>query len=144
METYMIAALKCLQFKQKDITNQTYMRGRTQKKEWVEVLKDKIQMYYVKVVQLGPSTQPLSLQHPPPSHTHFPKDRGWGRHFENCVTFRCWKPVLCWVTSATDSLKSIVRHCQGTGHLRERMLTTSKHCPGTYLQVLTDLPRSMA
>lgn len=70
----MTADLKLLQFKQRDTINQTYMQGGTQRKKWVEVLKDKIQgVYsagierdflhlwktgckYQKVVQLGPST----------------------------------------------------------------------------------------
>lgn len=41
----MIAALKCLQFKQRANTNQTYMHGGTQRKKPVEVLKEKMQMY---------------------------------------------------------------------------------------------------
>lgn len=90
----MIAAPKHLQFKQKDSTNQTYMHGGTQRKKWVEVLKEKMQMYnagtereffrlwktdckYQKVVQLWSSTQPLSLQHTPP-HTFQKMEGGAG------------------------------------------------------------------
>lgn len=91
----MIAALKGLQFKQRDNTNQTYMHEGTQRKKQVEILKEKMQMCktrtereflhlwktgckYQKIVQLWSLTPPMPLQHP---QAHVSPKEGGGQAF---------------------------------------------------------------
>lgn len=145
----MSAAMKGLQFKQRDNTNQTY--AWTQRKKRVEVLIEEMQMnntgteqdfFALANISRLCSHDAQSFASTAPTCTSSQKMEE-GSCFENCAPPRSCKLALHWVGSARGFTEV---HCvahQGVGCLRGWMLyhhlASSRH-----LQVLTDPPRSMA